>query len=189
MDWALVIPIVLVVLLVAILVIYLWATRSSLVALKARVDEAWNDIAAERRVRADLVPALVEKVRGYATHEKTVFDAATRARSETLVATTPREATVAENHLQDAIRSVFGTADAFPQLQASPDFLQLQADLVETEEKIRASRRFYNGGVREFNAKIQVFPNKLFARRLGFTPREFFEVSDSTIAEPPRVQF
>jgi LemA protein len=190
MQWAFVVPIVVVILLIAVVAIYLWATYNSLVGLKARTDEAWNDITAERMRRADLVPALVERVKVYATHEKGVFEAATRARLETLEATTPGDATAAENHLQQALKAVFGAAEAYPQLQASPDFLQVQADLVENEERIRASRRFYNGGVREFNAKIQVFPNKLFARRLGFSRRDFFEVGDSAaIAEPPRVQF
>jgi LemA protein len=190
MDWALVIPIVLLVVLIAAFAIYLWATYNSLVGLKARIDEAWNDITAERTRRADLVPALVEKVKGFATHETGVFEAVTRARTETLRASSPGDATSAENHLQQALRSVFAAAEAYPQLQASPGFLQVQADLVESEERIRASRRFYNGGVREFNARIGVFPNKLFARRLGFTRRDFFEVADSAaIAEPPRVQF
>ncbi len=190
MDWPLVIPIVIVVILIAILVLYLWSTRNALVGLKTRIDEAWRDITAERQRRAELVPPLVEKVQGYATHEQGVFRAVTRARDETLRATTPEDATQAENHLQQSLRTVFGAADSFPQLLASPDFLQLQAELVDTEERIRASRRFYNGAVREFNAKIQVFPNSLFAKRLGFTRRDFFEVGDAvTIAEPPRIQF
>ena len=97
---------------------------------------------------------------------------------------------VAEGHMQTALKSIFAVAEAYPQLQASQNFLRLQADLVDTEDKIQASRRFYNGGVREFNTKIKVFPNNLFARRLGFTEREFFEVDNlAAIAEPPRVQF
>ena len=102
------------------------------------------------------------------THEKSVFDALATARSESLAATTPAEASVAENHVQQALKSIFAVAEAFPQLQASPSFLQLQGDLVDAQDKIQASRRFYNGGVREFNTKIQVFPNNLFARRPAF---------------------
>lgn len=190
MDWGLLIPIVIVVVLIVAFVLYLWVTRSALVGLKARIDEAWRDITAERTHRAELVEPLAERVHGYATHERGVFDAVERARAETLRASTPGDATVAENHLQQSLKSVFGAASSYPQLLASPDFLQLQADLVETEERMRASRRFYNGAVREFNAKIQVFPNNLFARRLGFSRRDFFEAADSAgVAEPPRVQF
>ncbi|HEY8588181.1 MAG TPA: LemA family protein, partial [Naasia sp.] len=112
------------------------------------------------------------------------------ARAETLSASTPAEASAAENHMQTALKSIFAVAEAYPQLQASQNFLQLQSELVDTEDKIQASRRFYNGGVRELNTKIKIFPNNLFARSLGFTEREFFEVTEpAAIAEPPRVQF
>ena len=114
----------------------------------------------------------------------------TQARAETLSATGPAEAGVAEGHMQQALRSLFAVAEAYPQLQASQNFLQLQQSIVDTEDKIQASRRFYNGGVRELNTKIRVFPNTLFVRALGFTERDFFEVPDSAaVAEPPRVQF
>ncbi|MCU1407522.1 MAG: hypothetical protein JWQ43_3825 [Glaciihabitans sp.] len=179
-----------IVLLVVIAGIYLWATYNSLVTLKVRVDEAWSDITVQLKRRADLIPNIIEAVKGYATHEKGVFEAVTKARAETLSASTPADASVAENHMQQALKSVFAVAEAYPQLQASQNFLQLQSELVDTEDKIQASRRFYNGGVRELNTKVQVFPNTLFVRGLGFTEREFFEVSDSAaIAEPPRVQF
>src|SRR5690606_18281514 len=111
-------------------------------------------------------------------------------RAETLQAQGPAEAGAAENHMQQALKSIFAVAEAYPQLQASQNFLQLQAELVDTEDKIQASRRFYNGGVRELNTKIKVFPNTLFVRSLGFHEREFFEVTEpAAIAEPPRVQF
>jgi|SRR5579875_1393983 len=190
MQWDVLIPVVILVVLVVALVLYLWVTRTALVGLSKRIDEAWRDIEAERSRRAELVPVLVTKVQGYASHDKVVFDAVARAQAEGSGATTPETATVAENHLQQSLRGVLGAAETYPQLAASPDFLQLQADLAASEERIRASRRFYNGAVREFNAKIQVFPNNVFARRLGFTRRDFFEVADSAgVAEPPRVQF
>jgi len=180
---------VIVVLIVAV-GIYLWATYNSLVQLGVRVDEAWSDITVQLKRRADLIPNLIDTVKGYAAHEKAVFENVTRARAETLSASTPGEAGAAEGHLQQALKSLFAVAEAYPQLQASQNFLQLQSALVDTEDKIQASRRFYNGGVRELNTKIKVFPNNLFARNLGFTEREFFEVADGTaIAEPPRVQF
>ena len=179
-----------VVLLLVIIGIYLWATYNSLVTLNVRVDEAWSDITVQLKRRADLIPNLIETVKGYASHEKTVFENVTKARAETISAQTPAEASAAENHFQAALKSIFAVAEAYPQLQANQNFLQLQAELVDTEDKIQASRRFYNGGVRELNTKIKVFPNTLFVRGLGFKEREFFEVDEpAAIAEPPRVQF
>jgi len=170
--------------------IYLWATYNGLVKLNVRVDEAWSDITVQLKRRADLIPNLIETVKGYAAHERGVFESVTQARAETVNASTPAEAGVAEGHMQQALRSIFAVAEAYPQLQASQNFLQLQGELVDTEDKIQASRRFYNGGVRELNTRIKIFPNNLFARGLGFTEREFFEVEDpAAISEPPRVQF
>lgn len=188
MEWL--IPVIIVVVLAAIVGIYFWATYNSLVTLNVRVDEAWSDITVQLKYRADLIPNLIETVKGYAAHEKSVFENVTRARAETLSAQTPGEASVADNHLQTALKSIFAVAEAYPQLQASQNFLRLQSELTDTEDKIQAARRFYNGGVREFNTKIKVFPNNVFAKRLGFHNREFFDVADAqAIAEPPRVQF
>ncbi len=186
-------PILLVIILVALVVIvgiYLWSTYNSLVTLNVRVDEAWSDITVQLKRRADLIPNLIETVKGYASHEKGVFEAVTKARSETLSAQGPAEAAVAENHMQTALKSIFAVAEAYPQLQASQNFLQLQGELVDTEDKIQAARRFYNGGVREFNTKIKVFPNNMWAKNLGFGERQFFDVADAaSLQEPPRVQF
>ncbi|MBK0420805.1 LemA family protein [Leucobacter sp. CSA2] len=173
-----------------LLVGYVWITYNSLVTLRVRVDEAWSDITVQLKRRADLIPNLIETVKGYAAHEKSVFEEVTRARAETISAKGPAEASLAENHMQSALKSIFAVSEAYPQLQASQNFLQLQSDLVDTENKIQASRRFYNGGVREYNTKIQVFPNTLFVRGFGFAEREFFEVEDvAAISEPPRIQF
>jgi LemA protein len=181
MEWL--IPLIVVVVLVLVIGIYLWATYNSLVTLNVRVDEAWSDITVQLKRRADLIPNLIEAVKGYAAHEKAVFENVTRARAETLQAQGPAEAGTAENHMQQALKSIFAVAEAYPQLQ-------VQSELVDTEDKIQASRRFYNGGVRELNTKIKVFPNTLFVRNLGFHEREFFEVTEpAAIAEPPRVQF
>ena len=185
-----IIVLVVIVLLVVVVGGYLWATYNGLVRLNVRVDEAWSDITVQLKRRADLIPNLIEAVKGYAAHEKQVFENVTKARSETVNAATPAEAGAAENHFQQALKSLFAVAEAYPQLQANQNFLQLQGELVDTEDKIQASRRFYNGGVRELNTKIKVFPNTLFVRGLGFTEREFFEVDEpSAIAEPPKVQF
>ncbi|WP_100363787.1 LemA family protein [Diaminobutyricimonas aerilata] len=179
-----------IVLLVLIAGIYLWATYNSLVSLNVRVDEAWSDITVQLKRRADLIPNIIEAVKGYAAHEKQVFENVTQARAETVSAGSPAEASAAENHMQQALKSIFAVAEAYPQLQANQNFLQLQAELVDTEDKIQASRRFYNGGVRDLNTKIKQFPNTLFVRGLGFHEREFFEVDEpAAIAEPPRVQF
>ena len=184
------IAVLVVVVLAAILGIYLWATYNSLVTLNLRVDEAWSDITAQLKRRSDLLPDIVESVKGYASHERGVFDSVTRARAETVNAASPAEASAAEDHMQGALKSLFAVAEAYPQLQTSQNFLQLQGELVDTEDKIQASRRFYNGGVRELNTKIKQFPNTLFARGLGSGEREFFEVSNlAAISEPPRVQF
>jgi LemA protein len=188
MEWLTLLLIV--VALVVIAGIYLWATYNSLVTLNVRVEEAWSDITVQLKRRADLIPNLIETVKGYASHERTVFENVTKARAESLNAQGPAEAAAAENHMQTALKSIFAVAEAYPQLQASQNFLQLQGELVDTEDKVQAARRFYNGGVREFNTKIQVFPNHMFAKRLGFSERDFFEVADlAAIAEPPRVQF
>ncbi len=170
--------------------IALWATYNALVTLNVRVDEAWSDITVQLKRRADLIPNIIEAVKGYAAHEKGVFEAVTKARAETLSVSGPADAAVAEGHMQTALKSLFAVAEAYPQLHASQNFLQLQGELVDTEDKIQASRRFYNGGVRELNTKIQIFPNNLFAKQLGFHNRDFFDVADAAaIAEPPRVQF
>ena len=182
--------VIILVVLVAIVGIYLWTTYNALVTLNVRVDEAWSDITVQLKRRADLIPNLIESVKGYASHERGVFEAVTKARAETLSADGPAEAAVAENHMQAALKSIFAVAEAYPQLQASQNFLQLQGELVDTEDKIQAARRFYNGGVRELITKIQVFPNNIWAKRLGFGKREFFDVADAaSLQEPPRVQF
>ncbi len=184
------IPVIVVVVVVAAIGIYLWATYNSLVQLNVRVDEAWSDITVQLKRRADMIPSLVETVKGYAAHERSVFENVTQARAETLNASGPAAAGVAEGHLEQALKSLFAVAEAYPQLQASQNYLQLQQAIVDTEDKIQASRRFYNGGVRELNTKIKVFPNNLFARNLGFSEREFFEVVDgANVSEPPRIQF
>lgn len=179
-----------VVVLLVIIGIYLWVTYNSLVTLKVRVDEAWSDISVQLKRRADLIPTIVETVKGYATHEKSVFDDVTKARSETLSAGDASTASTAEGHMQKALKSVFAVAEGYPQLQSSQNFLQLQSELVDTEDKIQSARRFYNGGVRELNTKIRVFPNSSFAKSRGFTEASFFETAEpAAIAEPPRVQF
>ncbi len=178
---------------IAVLGIYLWSTYNGLVTLNERVNEAWSDITVQLKRRADLIPNLIETVKGYATHEKEVFENVTRARAATIspeALSHPAAAAQAEAGLASALKSVFAVAEAYPQLQANQNFLSLQGELTDTEDKIMAARRFYNGGVRELNIKIKQFPATLFVRSLGFKEREFFEVADAaSIQEPPKVQF
>ena len=173
--------------------VFLWSTYNALVTLNVRVDEAWSDITVQLKRRADLIPNLIETVKGYATHEREVFENVTKARAATIspeAMAHPAAAAQAEDGFHSALKSLFAVAEAYPQLQANQNFLSLQAELTDTEDKIMAARRFYNGGVRELNTKIMQFPQTLFVRGLGFKEREFFEVADAaSIQEPPKVQF
>jgi len=174
----------------ALIVIFIY---NGLVRTKVRVDEAWSDITVQLKRRADLIPNLVNTVKGYATHEKSVFEDVTAARAQTLSASTPAEAGKAENQFQQTLKSLFAVAEAYPDLKASQNFQQLQAQLTDTEDKIQASRRFYNGVVRDFNTKRQVFPTNVFAKMLGFKQdKEFFEVDEAQLADiqkPVEVKF
>ncbi|RYX78681.1 LemA family protein [bacterium] len=177
---------------IAVIAIFLWTTYNSLVTLKVRVDEAWSDITVQLKRRADLIPNLVNTVKGYASHESGVFEKVTEARSAILGADTPKQAAKADNMMEEALKSIFAVAEAYPDLKASQNFSELQAELVDTEDKIQASRRFYNGGVRDLNTKIQLFPNNVFAGMLGFKEREFYDVDEaerSTVEKPVDVKF
>lgn len=177
---------------VVLIFIILAAMYNGLVRANVRVDEAWSDITVQLKRRADLIPNLINTVKGYATHEKSVFEDVTKARAETLSAQGPAEAAKAENGFQAAMKSLFAVAEAYPDLKASDNFKELQAELVDTEDKIQASRRFYNGSARDLNTKIKVFPTNIFAGMLGFKPREFFEVDEAeaaAISQPTEVKF
>ena len=178
---------------IVIVGIYLWSTYNGLVTLNVRVDEAWSDITVQLKRRADLIPNLIETVKGYAAHEASVFDNVTKARAATVspqVLAHPAAAAKAEGDFAGAMKSLFAVAEAYPQLQANQNFLSLQSELSDTEDKIMSARRFYNGGVREFNTKVQTFPNNVFAKNLGFAKREFFEVADAAaIQDAPQVKF
>src|SRR5438105_3309586 len=143
---------------VILLVLGFIGIYNSLVQARNRVDEAWSDITVQLKRRADLIPNLVNTVKGYASHEKEVFEKVTQARASTLSAQGPAEAAKAENQFQQALKSLFAVAEAYPDLKASQNFQELQAELVDTEDKIQAARRFYNGSARDLNTKIRVFP-------------------------------
>ena len=176
--------------LLVLFALFMWATYNSLVKLKIRVDEAWSDITVQLKRRTDLIPNLVNSVKGYATHEKEVFEKVTEARSAIMDAKGVADTAKAENMLEGALKSLFAVAEAYPDLKANQNFMQLQQELVDTEDKIQASRRFYNSGVRDLNTRIAMFPSNIVAGMLGFKAREFFEVEDrASIENPVNVQF
>lgn len=186
---ALIIIIVVVVLLIAVFMVM----YNGLVRLNVQADEAWSDITVQLKRRYDLIPNLVNSVKGYASHEKTVFEDVTAARANALGAQGVAETAQAENQFSQTLKSLFAVAEAYPDLKASQNFQELQAELVDTEDKIQASRRFYNGVVRDFNTKRKVFPTKIFVGMLGFhKDREFFELDEVALAaasQPVNVQF
>jgi LemA protein len=156
---------------------------NSLVTLKVRVDEAWSDITVQLKRRLDLIPNLVETVKGYAKHESGVFTAVTEARANALNAKGVKETAAADSQFEGALKSLFAVAEAYPDLKANQNFMELQQELVDTEDKIQASRRFYNGGVRDLNTKIQMFPSNIIAGMFGFKGREFFELGEAEQAQ------
>lgn len=178
---------------VVLLVIYFAAMFNSLVRLNQQSNEAWSDITVQLKRRYDLIPNLVNTVKGYAKHEKTVFEDVTKARANSLNAQGPAETAKAEGDFQKTMKSLFAVAENYPDLKASQNFQQLQTDLTDTEDKIQASRRFYNGIVRDFNTKRKTFPTNIFASMLGFKQdKEYFEVEGAEAAAinaPVNVQF
>lgn len=169
---------------------FIVATYNGLVTLRNRVEEAWSDITVQLKRRTDLIPNLVSSVKGYATHEKEVFEKVTEARSAIMDAKGVKDTAEAENMLEGALKSLFAVAEAYPDLKANQNFMQLQQELVDTEDKIQASRRFYNGGVRDLNTKIQTFPANIVAGMFNFQAKEFFEVEDrASVENPVEVKF
>jgi LemA protein len=161
---------------------------NSLVQLRVRADSAWSDIDVQLKRRHDLIPNLVETVKGYAAHEKGTFENIAKYRSMAMQATTPVDKAAAENQLTGALKSLFAVAENYPELKASEEFTQLQGALSQTEDTIQNARRYYNAVVRDLNTKIQSFPTNLIAGMFGFTPRQFFEV-EAADREPVAVKF
>ena len=172
-------------------VIGLWAilTYNGMVRARNKVDEAWSGIDVQLNRRHDLIPNLVETVKGYAAHEQAVFQSVTEARAAAMQARGPAAAGAAETRLTGALGSLFAVAEAYPQLRAAEAFTQLQGELANTETQIAAARRIYNGNVQAYMTKIQVFPNSLLAGPGGFTAREYFEIEDPADREPVKVSF
>lgn len=180
--WFLIVPV--------LIVVWLIATYNMLVRSRNRADEAWSDIEVQLKRRYDLIPNLVETVKGYAKQESSVLENVTKARTTAMNAGSMQERLKDENMLAGALKSLFAVAEAYPDLKSNQNFMQMQADLTDTEDKIQAARRFYNGNVRDFNTKLQVFPNNLFASILGFAPREFFDIDEKGAeGQPVQVKF
>ncbi len=176
----------------AALVIWLVIVYNGLVAMRQRVNQSFADIDVQLKQRHDLVPNLVETVKGYATHERETLDAVVRARNAALNAQGTAQIAAAENMLTGALRGLFALAEAYPDLKANTNFQQLQTELSDIENKIAAARRFFNNAVQEYNTSIEQFPAALFARSMGFSHREFFDVGDEgrkMIEAPPQVKF
>jgi LemA protein len=186
-------PIIIVAVVVVLLVIIGAALYNGLVRLNQQSDEAWSDINVQLKRRYDLIPNLVNTVKGYATHEKTVFEDVTAARANAMNAQSVEDTAKAENQFQQTMKSLFAVAENYPDLKASQNFQELQAELTDTEDKIQASRRFYNGVVRDFNTRRKTFPTNIFAGMLGFRQdKAYFEVDEgeaAQVAQPVNVQF
>ncbi len=174
---------------IVLLVFWLVATYNGLVRLKNQAKEAWADIDVQLKRRYDLIPNLVEMVKGYASHEKELFEKVSEARSRAMGATTLKEKGEAENILSSTLKTLFAVAESYPELKASVNFLELQRELTDTEDKIQAARRFYNGNVRDLNIKIESFPANLIASAFGFQKMELFELAVAEEREAPKVKF
>ncbi len=177
---------------IVVLAIYAIALYNGFVRLRERVNSAWSDIQVQMKRRYNLIPNLVETVKGYANHEASTLEKLTEARAAALSNEgTPGEQAHSENILTGALKSVFAVAEAYPDLKANENFLSLQNDLAEVEDKIQAARRYYNGSVREMNTKVDQFPGNLVARKFDFVKAEFFELdeADSAARQPVAVSF
>ncbi len=175
---------------IVIVVLWFFLTFNGLVTGRNRSEEAWADIEVQLKRRYDLIPNLVNTVKGYAAHESTAFEKVTEARAKAISAQGTAGAGQAEGELSGTLKSLFAIAEAYPELKANTNFLALQTELSDTENKIQAARRFYNGNVRDYNTKIDMSPSNLVAHMFGFQKKEYFDLPDNDAAqEPIKVQF
>jgi LemA protein len=172
-------PFFIVLIVVGLLVIFVWGIYNKLVILKNRIDEAWSSIDVQLKRRADLIPNLLETVKGYAKHEKEVFENVTKARSQLMNAKGVSEKEQADQQLTGALKSLFAVAEAYPELKASDNFQELQRELSDTEDKVAFARQFYNTTVLEYNNTVEVFPNSIFASMFGHKEKPFFEAGEA----------
>lgn len=176
---------------IVLLILWLVALYNGLIVSRNRVEEAWSDIDVQLKRRYDLIPNLVSSVKAYAKHERQAFEQVTKARAAAMGAKAPQQKAQSEDMLTGALKSLFAVAEAYPDLKANENFKALQDELSDTENKIQAARRFYNGNVRDFNTKLEVFPTNIFGRMLGFASRDFFQLEEgeSAAKEPVKVTF
>lgn len=172
-----------------LIIFWIILAYNRLVTLRNRVKEAWADIEVQMKRRYDLIPNLVETVKGYASHEREIFERVTEARSRAIEATGTKEKAEAENFLSQTLKTLFAVAENYPDLKASGNFLELQRELTDTEDKIQAARRFYNGNVRDLNIALESFPTNLIGQAFGFKKEEFFELEAPEERLAPRVGF
>jgi len=183
------ISLIVILVIIAIAIIWLIGIYNGLIRLKNRTDESWSDIDVQLKRRYDLIPNLIETVKGYAKHERETLESVIQARNQAMQAGGTAEKAQAENMLSQTLKSIFALAESYPDLKANENFAKLQDELSDTENKIQASRRFYNGNVRDFNIKIEVFPNNVIANKLGFKKRDFFEIEEAAEKENIKVKF
>lgn len=164
---------------VVLLALYIWSLYNGLITESTQIDEAWGQIDIQLKRRTDLIPNLVETVKGYAKHEKSVFTEVTQARAAMMSAKTPVASAKADNMLTGALKSLFAVAEAYPQLKANDGFIQLQKELSDTEDKVAYARQFYNTQLMEYNLKVKVFPNNVLSGMFGFKEKEFFKVEEA----------
>ena len=174
-----------------LLILAVWAVviYNGLVQLRVRADGAWSDINVQLKRRYDLIPNVVETVKGYAAHEQKVFIQVTEARSRAMQASSPNEKGAAEGMLTGTLKSLFAVAENYPQLRANENFMSLQQSLTQIEEAVQGARRYYNAVVRDYNTKLSVLPDKFVAQAGGFTPKEFFQLESAEEAKTPKVSF
>lgn len=176
-------------LVVALLAIWVIVVFNGLVRSRFRVREAWSDIEVQLKRRYDLIPNLVETVKGYMTHEKDVLEKVTLARTQALGAHNKGEQADAENMLSGTLKTLFAVSESYPDLKANTNFIELQRELSDTENKIQAARRFYNGTVMDYNTKIHMFPSNIIAGSFRFMPEEFFQLEEEEAKQPVAVKF
>lgn len=176
-------------LLIIIVAVYFIVIYNQFIALRAGIDASWSDIDVQLKRRYNLIPSLIETVKGYAKHERETFDAVIQARNSGMHANSVGEQSAAENGLTASLGKLFALAESYPELKANTTFLNLQSELANMEEAIQNARRYYNAITRDYNAKLDFFPDLLVAQKFNFTPRDYFELEDMTQKEMPEVKF
>jgi LemA protein len=184
-----VLPVIIIVVIVVLLILFFIAQYNGLVRLRNRVDNSWSQIDVQLKRRHDLIPNLIETVKGYAAHEQGTFEKVVQARNAAMSAQGPEASAAAENVLTGALKSIFALAEAYPDLKANQNFLSLQEELTSTEDRISYARQFYNDSVLKYDNKLETFPANTIAGMFGFKPREYFKTDDPTDREVPKVEF